>query len=40
MLRFPRLKSGLLREEIEEEEATPWTSARSRWGAIVMMHPR
>jgi hypothetical protein len=41
MLRWPRQKTGLLREEVEEDEdANPWTSSKSKWGAIVMMHPR
>jgi hypothetical protein len=41
MLRYPRKKTGLLNEEVQEEEGpSPWTSSRSEWGAVAMIHPR
>lgn len=40
LLRFPRQKAGILREVEEDPRATPWTSTRSRYGAIMMMPVR
>lgn len=40
LLRFPRIKTGMVSEDFyKEEEVSPWTSTKSKWGAIVIMAP-